>query len=135
MAPPIDFFDFDFDCGNGESAALRHRIAGIERKIHDDLIDVARVREDGRELRSEFQVDHDMFADDSLEHADGLFHDFGVRERATQEDLLAAVSEELSGECSSLLRGTDDLAQGAAKFLIEWLPAELHRCVAEDDGG
>ena len=36
---------------DGQLAALRHRVAGVDRQVHDDLLDLAGIGFDRAELR------------------------------------------------------------------------------------
>ena len=52
----------------GEEAAARHGVAGVDREVHDHLLQLAGIGEDGADVVAEAQAQLDVLADDALEH-------------------------------------------------------------------
>ena len=105
------FVDFDTESGEREFAAVGHGVASVEREVHDDLIDIAGVGKNRRQVGRELHVERDVFADEPAQHGDGLLDDFVERERPALDDLFAAVGEQLAGQGGGALRGALDLVQ------------------------
>jgi hypothetical protein len=51
-----------------ELAARWHGVTGVDHKVHDDLLDVARVDHHAAEVRTGHEDEVDVFAKDSLQH-------------------------------------------------------------------
>ncbi len=124
----LDIAGFD-----GELPSARHRVAGIHGQVHDDLLELSRIRQDVSELARQMHCEVDVFTEQAAEHAldppDDLVH---VRDPGL-DDLLAAEAQELSGQgCRSLARLVhlpDVIAKGVR--LLE--PLDGKGAVRQDD--
>ena len=104
-------------------STTRHRIAGIDAEIDDDLLDGATVGMNLRQIGTAIGFEKDVFADEFPEHCAGALDDFAEIDAAELHDLLAAESEQLPDEIGSPLGGLADFADG---FGVRAHFAELH---------
>ena len=93
----ITFVDFNPPGGKCEFPAIGHRVTRVESEVHDDLIDVAWVGKNRRQLWRKLHVERDVFADQPSQHRDGLLDNFIERDRTSLNNLLPAVSEQAGG--------------------------------------
>ncbi len=83
---------------DGQLPAVRHGIAGVDRQVHDDLLDLSGIGLDRADVRARHHDQIDVFADQPGQH----FHVF--RDHAVQvndlgsQHLLAAEGQQLAGE-------------------------------------
>ena len=92
-----------------------HRIAGIDRQVHDDLLDLAGIGLDRAKVRARDHDQIDVFADQAGEHLQ-VFRDDAVQvEHLGCEHLLAAEGQQLAGERGGALGGIGDLLRVAAQ--------------------
>ena len=104
IAVPRRFVDFDSRGREGQLAAVGHGIARIQRKIHDDLFDIAGISENRRQIGSQLHIKGDVLADESPQHRNRLLNNLIERERSPLDDLLSAVGEKLAGQSRSAFR-------------------------------
>ena len=126
--------DFDSPRGERDLPAIGHRVTRVEREVHDDLIDVARVGKNRGKLWSELHVESDVLADKPAQHGNGLLDNFIERDRSPLNDLLAAVGEKLAGQSRGAFRRSLHLIKRRSEFFVESRIAQLHRRISEDDG-
>src|SRR5688500_15076873 len=90
---------------DGEAASVLHRVARVDGKIDEHLIELARVNSDVPKFRPERKHYLDVLADESAQHLVRLddvvveVEDFGL------EYLLAREGEELARQISGALAG------------------------------
>ena len=105
----IAFVERDIGGLDGEFAALRHGIAGVDRQIHDDLFDLAGIGAHRAQFRARDHYQIDVFADQPGEQFE-VFGDDGVQiEDLGSEHLLAAESQKLPGEGGGAIGGIGNL--------------------------
>ena len=63
---------------NGQVSALRHGVTGIDRQVHDDLLDLARIGFDGAEIGTWNHDEVNVFADQPGQHFQ-VFGDHAVK--------------------------------------------------------
>jgi hypothetical protein len=74
-------------------AALRHRVARVDREVHEHLLQVSGVGADGPERLGQVGSDLDLLADDAPEHSLQPTHDAVEVDLHRGEHLLAAERE------------------------------------------
>ncbi len=88
-----------------EPAAGRHRVARVDREIHDDLLDLAGVGAYRPKLRSGSHHQIDVFADHAVEHFEVFGGDIVEIDDARGEHLLAAEGQQLASQRRGTLGG------------------------------
>ena len=78
MRASIAFVERDIRSFNGELAAARHRIAGIDRQVHDDLLDLARISLGRAQVGSRHHHQFDILADQAGKHSE-VFRDHRIQ--------------------------------------------------------
>src|SRR5215831_10195204 len=100
----------------GVGASPARTVAGIDGKVHDDLLDLAGIGLDAAEAGLGQGDEIDGLADQALEHGLHARDDVVEIEDLGRQHLLAAEGEELAGESGCLIRRVPDalgvLAQG-----------------------
>jgi hypothetical protein len=81
-----------------EPAPLQHRIAGIDREVHDDLTQLAAVGQHRAQDRTGYYRQIDVLADDPPQHTAGVVQQLPHIDERRLEHLLATEREELLGE-------------------------------------
>ena len=87
-----------FDGADDERAAARHRVAGVDRQVHQHLAQVTRVDRHRPGVRIELDDEQDVLADEPAQHALGLAHRGVDVEHLRRQHVLAAEREELARE-------------------------------------
>ena len=116
-----------------ELAARGHGVARVDRKIHDDLLDLAGVGAYRPELRAGSHHQIDVFADHAGEHFQVFGGDVVEIDDARGEHLLAAEGEQLAGQRRGALGGAGDLLRRAAQMRFGAEAFEKKFRVAGDD--
>jgi hypothetical protein len=94
----VIFAQLNIPCFDGDSAAAWHRVASIDGEIHDDLLELSRVRLHATERCAGVKDQLDVFPDQPLEHRRHA-GDHGVEiQHLGLEDLLPAERQELPGQ-------------------------------------
>jgi hypothetical protein len=96
-----------------ERAAGRvlHRVARVEREVHDDLTQLTRVCIDGPEILLEARDDLDALTDRGTHHLQHILHDRVDVEQRRREQLFAAEREQLPSERGRPVRRAGDSGQ------------------------
>ena len=101
----VTFFNAHGLDADGERTAARHGVAGVDGKIHDDLLNHAAVADDDRQFGGRMKFQRDVLADEALEHfahvADGL----AQIERPGLHHVFAAEHEQLAREAGCAFGG------------------------------
>ena len=90
-------------------AAVRHRIAGIDREIHDHLLELIGIGADPPEIGREHGDERNVLANEAAEHLVHLRDDAVEIEHLGLEHLPPAVGEQLAGQRSRPLGRLADL--------------------------
>ena len=53
---------------DGEDAAVGHRVAGVDDQVEHDLLELPGIGPDAGEIRRQLQHQHDVLADQALDH-------------------------------------------------------------------
>jgi hypothetical protein len=78
--------------------AMRHGIAGVDRQVHDDLLDLSGIGFDRADVRARNHDQVDVFADQPSQHFH-VFRDYAVQVNDLgSQHLLAAEGQQLTGE-------------------------------------
>src|SRR5581483_2523011 len=83
---------------DNELSALRHSIPGIDYEIHDDLLDFSGIGFDAAALGIGNNDEFDLFAERALQHVTEIADEIDEGEDPGREHLLAAKSEQFSGQ-------------------------------------
>ena len=127
----LDLVDIDVERREGELPALRHRVAGVHREVHEHLLELPRVDPDAPEVRGEADADGDRLAEEALEEAaHAADHAVQVEDHG-RDDLLAGEGEELRKE-RDRLANAESLA-GFAQQAIEVLDEGSQESAAASD--
>jgi hypothetical protein len=97
----IALIEFDIGSLDRQLTACRHRISCIDREIHDDLLDLATIGFDFRQLGLENERDCDIRTDQAAEHSLKVAHDTIQVEQFRFDDLLATKGKELARKVCS----------------------------------
>src|SRR3990172_5496492 len=81
-------------------AAAGHGIPGVDREVHENLLELARIGQNRAELGLEAGSEFYVLADEAPEHLLGGGHQLVENEHPRLEDLFAAESQELAGQGS-----------------------------------
>ena len=124
--------------GDGQGPAPRHRVAGVDGQVHDDLLDLARIDMHAAGLAAQHQLDHDVLADQPGQHSRDVADQIVEIEALGLEHLLAAEGEQLAGQLRGSVGGLADVAEALAdrRVVAEPEPLELEHAQiagAEDD--
>ncbi len=117
-----------------ETSALGHDIAGVDREIHDDLLQHACVRLHGRQVGRIAALQRDVFTEDPLQHFQNLA-EHGVQvETADLHRLFPAEHQQLPGQIRATLGGRGDLSRQIPACIPEFVLFREQTGGAEDDG-
>ena len=94
-----------------QRAAVRHRVACVDREVHDHLLDLPAVGEHRRRVLVREHADLDVLADQAREHRRDRDDDLVQVEDDGLEHLLAREREQLLGELRRPLGGAVDLGE------------------------
>ena len=118
--------DRDRDC-----PTRRHRVAGVEGQIHDDLLELSRVDAHPRVVCGHIHRDDDLPEEGGQYRQQSGDHDCWI-DVDRHEHLPAGEGEELAGDGSRALGALDDLAQIVTNRIVGGQAVNRHRCVAVD---
>ena len=94
---------------------MRHRVAGVDREVHDHLLDAAAVGHDAPEVRAEPAFEVDVFADQSLQHPLDVADHLVEVEHLGPHHLVAAEAEQLPRQRRGAFGGLGDLPAPASR--------------------
>ena len=94
-----------------ERAAVRHRVAGVDREVHQDLLNLPRVRLDVGDVVAGAEDDVDVLADQPAQQRLDLAEAGPRIEHPRLEDLAAAEREQLPGQRGGAIRRETDLVE------------------------
>ncbi len=115
MEASVVSIELDVSGLNGELPALGHGVAGIDRQVHDHLLDLSGVGFDRSKISARDHDQVDVFADQAVQHFQ-VFRDDAVEvDNLRRQHLLAAEGEQLASECSGALSGSSDFLGGPAQ--------------------
>ena len=97
---------------DGQLAAVRHGVAGVHGKVHDDLVDLTGIGADRAQTRTWNHDQIDILADHAGKHFQIFGYHFIQVEHLGGKHLFAAEGQQLPGQRSSALRGIGDLLAG-----------------------
>ena len=83
---------------DAQLAPFRHGVPGVDREVHDDLLDLAAIRLDATEAGLELRHELDVLANESCEHLVHLEHDLVEVQHPRRENLPPAEGEKLACE-------------------------------------
>ena len=95
VRPGKDLVERDVGRLNRQLAALRHGVARVHRQIHDDLVNLPRVRTQRAEAGSGNHHQIDIFPDHPRQHFQVFGHHFIQVENLRRKHLLAAECQQL----------------------------------------
>ena len=88
----------DVRSGNNQLPSRRHGVPRIDAEIHQDLLDLARIRADRPQVFLRFRGEVDVFSDQPPKHLPQVLHHFVDAKQFRLQDLPPAVGEELLRE-------------------------------------
>ena len=100
-----------FDC---QFAAVRHGVAGVYSQVHDDLLDLPRIRFHRAQITARNHDQINVLANDSLQHFQTFTDDQVEIDHLGSEHLLTAESQQLAGERSGPFRSFSNFLRGSA---------------------
>ncbi len=119
---------------DAQRAALRHRVAGVDREVHQDLLDLVRIGLDRPQVRAGHRQQLDVLADQAAQHAVQVQRQLAEVDDPRLDDLLAGEGEQTVREVRGALRRLADLPQlrlqrmrGAEPGVDQIRVAEDHR--------
>jgi len=83
---------------DGETATFGHRVASVDDQVEQHLLDLGRVRVDETQVLARTDLGLDVLAENALEHVLEIRSDRVEVQQPRLLDLLAAESQQLSGE-------------------------------------
>ena len=134
MRGEIALVDVGIARGDIEPAAIRHGIAGVDRKIHDDLMQLMSVRHDLSRERVEAGGQGNVLADQAVQHAHRIVDDGVHLQRAGLNHLLAAECQQLAGEADGMGSGLADLVSVRMQRVVGRQRFEDQVAIPVDDG-
>src|ERR1700730_659808 len=119
---------------DGELAAERHGVAGVDGEIEEDLLELAGVGFDAAEGIAEAQAEFDVLADQAAEELAHIGDKFVEVEDLWLKDLHAAECEHLAGEGSGTVGRFANLLATAVEGIFRLQAVEEQVAVAADYG-
>ena len=113
--------------------ALWHGVASVDRQIHENLLDLPGVGPNAPEVRPEHRYEIDVFADETAEHLVHVCHDVVEIQYPRLEDLLAAESEQLAGQCGGADSGRHHFSDSFACGCARWQVRQEEFAIPSDD--
>ena len=114
-----------FDC---------HRVAGVDREIDDDLLELARIGADRAEAAAVLDDQLDRLAEQPLQQMRHLRHHVGKLEHLRAQGLLAREGEQLPSKAGSAVRVRLDLLDVVIVAVARRV-AHQHQVAVADDRG
>src|SRR5450755_828634 len=118
---------------NGDPAALRHGVTGIDAKIEDDLLHLGRVRRYSLQIRVEYSGYLDVLTNQTAQHLVDLREDMIQAEHSGLQNLLAAKGQKLAGERRSVLPRFENFPQAPSRHFSESRIFQEYLAVPVDD--
>ena len=106
------FLKLDVERRNRQLAALLHRVARVDREVHQDLLDLRWVRDHGPEAGRQRSHDLDVLADESTQHAHHIGGAVIEAHRDRRQRLPLAECEQLPREPSSAVGCAPPITSG-----------------------
>jgi len=119
---------------DGEPAAQRHGVTGVDGEIEENLLKLARVGFDAAERIAETQAEFDVFANQAAKEFAHVGDEFVEVEDFGLENLHAAEGEHLAGEGSGAVGSLANLLGTAIEGIFGLQAVEKQVAVAADDG-
>ncbi len=110
----------------------RHRVPGVDRQVHDHLLELSRVGVDAIERRIQSGHQPDVLADQALQQRFSASHDLIEVQHLRLQDLLAAEREQLLGQRRGAFTGPPHLLDVGARGMPGFEFLEHQVAVAED---
>ena len=130
----VDLVELDVRGLDGQLAALRHGVAGVDGQVHQDLFDLAGVGPHRAQSHGRPDGELDVLADEAREHLAGFFDEVVQVEHPRLQNLLSAEGQQLPGERRRALPGLLDLHEVRPQRVARRQRADGHFAVGEDDG-
>src|SRR2546426_4444626 len=115
-------------------AAIRHRVEGIDNKIHQHLFDLTSIRLDAPEVFAQMEDHVDVVAGERLEHHVHVSDDRVQVEYPGLKNLFAPERQELPRHRSRFLRSVVDQKQLGTHGMVIGQAAEQNFASPDDDG-
>ncbi len=112
--------------------ALRHRIARVDREVHQDLLELAGIDPHAPQARLRHRDELDVLAEQTAEHAIDVEDQLIQVDDAGLDDLAPRECQELPREVRRALRGARDLGDVAERGIAGRGIGPRHLGVAED---
>ena len=103
---------------DGQRAPMRHGVARVDDKIHDDLLELAGIGLDRATPGAPADIEVDVLSDQAPQHGRQAGDDRVEIEHPRRDDLLAAEGEELTGEAGRELTGAQDLECVGPRWIV-----------------
>ena len=103
--------------GEGQPAAARHRVAGVDAQVHQHLLDLAGVGIDVADTRRRTEQQLDLGGNQMLDEAGGVFQQGIEVQDAAAQRLAAAEGDELFDELGAAVRTVQDALQIGGKLI------------------
>ena len=136
MDPHVSFggalIQLDIRSLDRKFSAFRHRITGVDRQIHDHLLDLSRIGLDAPDIRIEQRDPFNVLANKTLEHLIHVGHHGIEVQHPRLQHLLAAERQELLRERGGPLGGLLDLLGVSAHRIVVAEAKEQKIAVSRD---
>jgi len=119
---------------NGERAALRHRIAGVDSEVHDHLLNLAGVGLRAPQGRINPQVEVNALRDQAAQHLVHLGNDGVEVEHLRLQRLFAAERKQLPGQRGGAVSGLRDFQRVITDAFVAVGTTQDQFAVAENGG-
>src|SRR5215475_12912249 len=111
---------------------MGHRVAGIEGKVHDDLLHLYGINVDRSRIGGEVRLKRDVFSNRSAQQVSNRDDNFVQIDVAWPENLSPAERQKLPGQGGGPLRCFFDLADLLRQSGIQW-SLQSKKSVTADD--
>ena len=101
-----------------QRAVFLHRVVGVDREVHDHLLELRSVGEHAREAGGAPRLDADLVPDEAPQHLVRVGDDRVEVEDLRIDDLLARERQQLTHELSGALGGCGDLLEALAERAV-----------------
>ena len=116
-----------------QAAAVRHRVAGVDRQVDDHLLELAGVRSDAAEIGRRVRLQRDVLADDAPQHPFHVGDQPAEIDRRRLDHLLAAERQELACQRRRGLAGALHVGQRPVDGIDREHVVQHRLDVSEDD--
>ena len=114
--------------------SVRHRVAGVDREVDDDLLELAGIGADRAEVAAVLDDQLDVLAEQPFQQMGHLRHHVGKLEHLRAQGLLAREGKQLPGKARSAVRIRLDLLDVVIVAVARRVPHQHQVAMADDRG-